>query len=182
MSVTRDELLQVIADNPDDHNGWLLYADWLQQHGEPRGELIALDIAIESATGDRVVELEVARHRLLQSSGAALLGDTLAKVVASGYCEVAWRRGFVVTFGYVGNEQVVHQRVIGWLVKLIFDNPEPFTFVHTMKFTRTDLSDVTPFARFKHLVELDVRGSNVRNHSISLLKEMRPTLRVRGGS
>ena len=39
MSVTRDDLLAVIDENPADDASWLAYADWLQQKGDPRGEL-----------------------------------------------------------------------------------------------------------------------------------------------
>ncbi|MDQ3339922.1 MAG: TIGR02996 domain-containing protein [Myxococcota bacterium] len=178
MSVTRDDLLQIIADTPADENAWLLYADWLQQHGEPRGELIALDIALETAT-ERKAELEAARVDLLARYGAAILGETFAKFVASGYGEVVWHRGFITVFGYAGNERVTHLRAVGWLVKLILDNPEPFTFLKKLTLSHTDISDVVPFAQFKHLVEIDVRSTNVRSASVEKLGELRPSLRVR---
>ncbi len=178
MSVTRDDLLAVIADSPQDENAWLLYADWLQQHGEPRGELIALDIALEQASGDRKTELEAARVDLLASYGAALLGETFAKFVASGYGEIVWHRGFITVFGYAGNQQVRHLRKVGWLVKLILDNPEPFTFLQKLTLSHTDIADIVPFAQFKHLVELDVRSTNVRGNSVKQLAELRPSLRV----
>jgi uncharacterized protein (TIGR02996 family) len=178
MTVTRDDLLAVIAENPADENAWLLYADWLQQHGEPRGELIALDIAIESAT-DRKAELEAARVDLLARYGANILGDTFAKFVASGYGEVVWHRGFITVFGYAGNERVTHLRAVGWLVKLILDNPEPFTFLKKLTLTHTDIADVVPFAKFKHLVDLDVRVTNVKHDSVEKLAALRPSLRVR---
>ena len=178
MSVTRDDLLAVIAENPADENAWLLYADWLQQHGEPRGELIALDIALETAT-DRKPELEAARVALLASYGAEILGETFAKFVASGYGEVVWHRGFITVFGYAGNERVTHLRKVGWLVKLILDNPEPFTFLKKLTLSHTDIADVVPFAQFKHLVEIDVRSTNVRAKSVAALAALRPSVRVR---
>jgi uncharacterized protein (TIGR02996 family) len=182
VSVTRDELLQVIAENPADENAWLLYADWLQQRSEPRGELIALDIALEQASGERKTELEAARVELLASYGAALLGETFAKFVASGYAEVVWHRGFITVFGYVGNTRVTHLRAVGWLVKLILDNPEPFTFLKKLTLSHTDIADVVPFAQFKHLVEIDVRSTNVKAASVEKLQALRPSMRVRSHS
>ena len=176
---TREDLLAVIAENPADENAWLLYADWLQQHGEPRGELIALDIAIESAAAERKAELEAARGELLASYGAKLLGETFAKFVASGYGEVVWHRGFITVFGFPGNTRVAHKRSVGWLVKLILDNPEPFTFLKKLALAHTDIADVVPFAKFKHLVEIDVRDTNVKHDSVEQLAALRPSLRVR---
>jgi uncharacterized protein (TIGR02996 family) len=44
---TGDALLQAILDEPDDNNLRLIYADWLQDHGEPdRAEFIRLDVAL----------------------------------------------------------------------------------------------------------------------------------------
>lgn len=176
MTVDRDELLGVIAENPDDHNGWLLYADWLQQRGEVRGELIALDIALESAAGPRKAELEAARVELLASYGAALLGDTFAKFVASGYGTVTWHRGFIVAFGYPGSARVSHKRAVGWLVKLIADNHEPFTFLRELAFPFTDLADLAPFTPFAHLEALDI--SHTRVVALAPLLHMRRLRRV----
>jgi len=161
MTVTRDDLLAVISESPDDHDAWLLYADWLQQRGEVRGELIALDIALETATAERKVELEAARVELVASYGAALLGETFAKFIASGYGAVTWHRGFISMFTYAGTHLMAHKRVVGWLVRLILDNPEPFTFLRRLELPWTDFSDLAPFVQFKHLAILDVAHTNV---------------------
>ncbi|MGN6110502.1 MAG: TIGR02996 domain-containing protein [Kofleriaceae bacterium] len=43
---TEAVLLAAIAENPDDEAAWLVYADWLQQRGDPRGELVQLESAL----------------------------------------------------------------------------------------------------------------------------------------
>ncbi|MBA3541340.1 MAG: TIGR02996 domain-containing protein [Deltaproteobacteria bacterium] len=43
------ELEAEIAKTPDEVAPYLVYADWLQQHGDPRGELIALSVELEHA-------------------------------------------------------------------------------------------------------------------------------------
>src|SRR5207237_10621860 len=40
-----DRLLRAALDAPDDDAPRLIYADWLQQRGDPRGEFIALQLA-----------------------------------------------------------------------------------------------------------------------------------------
>jgi len=179
VTVSRDDLLAVIAENPGDENAWLLYADWLQQHGEPRGELIALDIALEDATDDRKRALELARANLLASYSEKLLGATFYQFMTSGYGDVAWHRGFITLLSYAGSPRLQHKRAVGWLVKLVVDNPEPFTFVKKLAFPYTDIADVTPFAPFKHLADLDVTGTNVDEDNVAAMTALRPTLRVR---
>ena len=162
---SRDDLLAVIAENPDDHAGWMLYADWLQQRGEPRGELIALDVALETASDEQKQQLEAARGELIKTYATALLGETFSRFVASGYGKVVWRRGFITTFGYSGSGRSAHKRQVGWLVKLMADNPEPFTFLKVLMFAHTDVADLKPFVPFKHMTDLDLRDTNVRDIS-----------------
>ncbi len=99
--------------------------------------------------------------------------------MTSGYGDIAWHRGFITLLGYGGNTRLNFKRQVGWLVKLILDNPEPFTFVKKLAFTYTDIADIVPFAQFKHLVEIDVRDSNVDDANVEALAALRPSLRVR---
>lgn len=65
----------------------LVFGDWLQSVGDPRGELIAIDHALERATGAQRDEL-IARHK-------RLLADRTTALAVPG--EAVWRRGFVST-------------------------------------------------------------------------------------
>jgi uncharacterized protein (TIGR02996 family) len=50
---TGDGLLQAIIDEPDDNNLRLIYADWLQDHGQPdRAEFIRVEIAMHARWPD----------------------------------------------------------------------------------------------------------------------------------
>ena len=40
-----DAFLQAIIENPDDDAPRLLYADWLEERGDPRGEFIRVQCA-----------------------------------------------------------------------------------------------------------------------------------------
>ncbi len=81
------ELLAAIYDHPDDDGPRLVYADWLQERSDPRGEFIALQLRgeLDAAATKREREL-VKKH------GKAWLGP-IAKALHS---EVTWRRGFPV--------------------------------------------------------------------------------------
>jgi uncharacterized protein (TIGR02996 family) len=43
----RDHFLQMIAENPDDDTARLVFADWLDEHDDPLGEFIRLQIELE---------------------------------------------------------------------------------------------------------------------------------------
>jgi uncharacterized protein (TIGR02996 family) len=90
----------IVAD-PSDTSAYAVYADWLQRHGDPRGELIALQLAREAEllrkpTGRSTLQLAIGRH--LERHAATLLGPLAALVtdvrdpVAGPF---AWRLGFI---------------------------------------------------------------------------------------
>jgi uncharacterized protein (TIGR02996 family) len=159
---TLDDLLRVVSEGPDDTATWMLLSDWMQQRGDPRGELIALDLALEAEQGGRREPLAGRRAELLAAQAPALLGDTFAKVVAEGYGTVVWRRGFVDQVIYTGSRTMYrHQRAVGWVVRLMVEHYEPFTFTRDIRFTRTDLASVGQLARFAHLERLDICGTRV---------------------
>jgi uncharacterized protein (TIGR02996 family) len=90
----------IIAD-PDDRAAYAVYADWLQRQGDPRGELIALQLAREAElarghTGRSALATAIGRH--LERHAATLLGGLAALVgdvrdVAGA--PFAWRFGFI---------------------------------------------------------------------------------------
>jgi uncharacterized protein (TIGR02996 family) len=81
------ELERALIADPDDVATYLVYADWLQQEGDPRGELIARTIQAESDTNDDA-KLRAATKRRIERLIARLIGE-LADLNPS------WRRGFV---------------------------------------------------------------------------------------
>ena len=80
------ELLAQIAAAPDDVAPYLVYADWLQQRGDPRGRLIALQVA--SASPDEQTAL-IAEH-------AELAGPPID---VEPRPHVTWRYGFWFSLG-----------------------------------------------------------------------------------
>ena len=86
----RDRLLAAIAADPDAIENWIVYADWLTERDDPRGELINLELAIEAGATDEAV---VERHRALVRDEEGLLSPRLAE--QAHHLELQWWRGFI---------------------------------------------------------------------------------------
>ena len=65
-----------LHDDPDDIGTKLVYADWLQQQGHPRGALAAVQHRLSSSPKD--VELLAEERRLIQYGGDSLISKPLA--------------------------------------------------------------------------------------------------------
>ena len=94
-------LVAAILDAPDDEDSYLVYADWLQSQGDPRGELIALHHAEQRKPHDARIKramqsFEREHGRLLPARLVEVIGTepTTAGPIA-GQCAVQWRLGFV---------------------------------------------------------------------------------------
>src|SRR5262245_51105112 len=93
MSLNQDDaFLQAILEQPDDDTVRLIYADWLEEQGNPRGEFIRVQCALARLPTDdpRRAELEAREATLL----AAHRDAWLAPVREIG-TEWEFRRGFV---------------------------------------------------------------------------------------
>jgi len=82
------DLERAIAEPPDSPEPYLVYSDWLQERGDPMGELIALGAAAHDAPSQRA-----AFDRLLERRRAALFGE-LAPHIPS-HVRLDWFCGLV---------------------------------------------------------------------------------------
>jgi uncharacterized protein (TIGR02996 family) len=91
--MTRDDLLQAIVDDPDDDACRLVFADWLEDHGErERAEFIRVQIELAK------LPTTEKRRRILQEREAELLaGNEGEWVKPIRHCVDSWTfdRGFV---------------------------------------------------------------------------------------
>jgi len=83
------ELERQLLETPDSRELHLVYADWLQEHADPLGELIALGVAATGGTDDVTARFE--RHLKLHEG--RFLGE-LAKQLPS-HVALRWRYGLV---------------------------------------------------------------------------------------
>jgi uncharacterized protein (TIGR02996 family) len=92
-----DALLRAILDSPEDDAPRLVYADWLEEHGEPaRAEFIRLQIELarRPAEEDRRLELAERAEELENQHRTAWLQGTPAGVAVGGF-----ERGFPERMG-----------------------------------------------------------------------------------
>jgi uncharacterized protein (TIGR02996 family) len=86
--VSGPDLLRAVIEHPDDDARRLVYADWLQQQGDPQGELIAVQIQLAHATATERAELETRAKALLDAHS----GEWTAQL-GEGVRDVTFRRG-----------------------------------------------------------------------------------------
>jgi uncharacterized protein (TIGR02996 family) len=90
----RERLEARIAEDPDDAEAWKVYADLLQRSGDPRGELIVLQMAADAeraaSTSKKAGKAELAARKYLAKHAGALVGP-----LADLQEHLTWRFGFV---------------------------------------------------------------------------------------
>ncbi len=108
MSTTREALEDALAADPDDVAAHSAYADLLIEAGDPRGEYIRLQLALEDRNqpADRLRAMEQEAFALRREHEAEWLGPlaefvlpqqgpSIGAMVAEPGLEVTWRRGWV---------------------------------------------------------------------------------------
>jgi uncharacterized protein (TIGR02996 family) len=112
--VTRDDtFLQAIIENPDDDTPRLVYADFLDARGDPRGEFIRVQcqLALLPADDPRRTELEAVERRLLKEHdrewAAPLLLPLAGMVTHWGF-----RRGFIEELAVEARGLQLHADII----------------------------------------------------------------------
>jgi uncharacterized protein (TIGR02996 family) len=90
------ELEAAIEKAPDNVEAYLVYGDWLQSQGDPRGELIALQCAAHQAEGEEATKLKRQASALVRKYKEYLLGPLVdPETVQDEEVEVEWRFGFI---------------------------------------------------------------------------------------
>ena len=109
LNARNPELEKAILADPDDEAAYLVYADWLQGQGDPRGELITLSAQAEK-TKDR--KLKNTADKLFAENEAYLLGPLAEyrKTFDGKDAEtMTWRWGFIqslrVAFDHFANDE-----------------------------------------------------------------------------
>ncbi len=86
-TATRDRYRQLLAVAANDEDGGgVVLGDWLQQVGDPRGELVSVQLALETATDDERLRLQAIERKLIAYNGFVPKGLE---------AQPAWRRGFI---------------------------------------------------------------------------------------
>jgi len=122
------ELEAQIRARPDDIDPYLVYADWLQDHDDPRGTLIALQHELLQAPDDR--KLRAAEKALLRDHGDYLLPAALAPLLPTrpstdpfARSEVAWRLGFIERVRFARKRAGEDDLPMNEIVASVLDHP-----------------------------------------------------------
>jgi uncharacterized protein (TIGR02996 family) len=89
MAAKLDERLtleRALLDAPDDRAAWAVYADHLQQSGDPWGERLSLALAAGESTGNRFMQLHDA---VLRRADRSDIWSSSARLRAS--LELGWK-------------------------------------------------------------------------------------------
>ncbi len=93
------ELERVILEDPLDPDAWLVYGDWLEEAGDPRGELVAVQARHARDPGNP--ELLAAQRALFRRHGDALLDGLHEYLSPRGRLgplfRLSWEYGFIWT-------------------------------------------------------------------------------------
>lgn len=91
------DLAAAIFDHPDDDSGYLVYADWLQARGEPRGELISLEHGrARKPHNARVIRaLRQFRQRYGRMLPARVIEAMEIWPPYDATCELDWHMGYI---------------------------------------------------------------------------------------
>jgi uncharacterized protein (TIGR02996 family) len=89
---TNPDLEARILSNPDDLDAYAVYGDWLSEQGDPRGELVAIQLKrVERPDDPTLIERQT---KLLADHAKVWLGE-LAELDSVKDLSVTWRHGFV---------------------------------------------------------------------------------------
>lgn len=87
------ELEAGIVASPDDRDAYQVYGDWLVEQGDPLGELVAVQVALEKKPRDRT--LIKREEALMEEHRVTWLGNRLAHLQDEGEVGLDWRWGFL---------------------------------------------------------------------------------------
>ena len=96
-AVRNDELESIIDADPQDPVGWLIYGDWLQSEGDPRGELVAVQARLARDPGNPQL---MAEQRVLFKKNAHILLaglDDYLTLEPEPLLRLSWEFGYIWT-------------------------------------------------------------------------------------
>src|SRR5437773_2607673 len=104
MSSLREALEAALVEDPDDLATHSAYADHLMEQGDPRGELIQVQLALEdeSLTREDRARLKKRERSLLWHLGPACLGEELSGVLSRRGCAQVIERGWLTSLDVHG--------------------------------------------------------------------------------
>jgi uncharacterized protein (TIGR02996 family) len=163
--MTHDGFLQAILDDPDDDGLRLIYADWLEEHGDPRGEFIRVQCELaRGPTGRQRTRLENREQELLRQH---------EKEWAQPICSLA--NGWTFRRGFIDQVRVAGEKLLKGIDELFLRTPVrhlqsywSWEFISSLK--RTDLpAALTGCVHLKRLLSLDLSRTRLDSSAVQAL-------------
>ncbi|MBZ4412373.1 WGR domain-containing protein [Myxococcus faecalis] len=132
------ELEAAIQKDPDNVDAYLVYGDWLQAQGDPRGELIALQHALSKASGAEATALKKQVSAHIKKHKALLLGS-MAKGWSDEEITLEWHLGFIRS-ARLGRKEYDSEFDVGEGVKTLLTHPSG-RFLRSLAVGIVDASD-----------------------------------------
>ncbi len=184
-SASNPELEAAILSNPDRADAYLVYGDWLQHQGHPRGELIALQHAAQQASEAEAGRLNEQVNKHIQRHEGVLL-QGLTEAIHHKTLTVDWQLGYIRS-ARVNLKRYDIQEDLPGLVKVLLTHPSA-RFIRELTLGKLTYGVTAPYdGVFSALIEA---GSNTLQHlsigsamnaafpALSPLGEALPALRV----
>jgi len=104
-----ERFIEAVAAEPDDDGPRLVYADWLDERGDPRGRFVRTQVELARLPEDdpRRAPLEEVQARLLLRHEQRWLGE-LDDLLPAEHCGAEFERGFVADVTFWGREGARH--------------------------------------------------------------------------
>lgn len=109
------EVEKRIIERPDDREAWAVLADWLQERGSPRGQLISLDLQGKHAEAKAYLEQHLdfflgplAAHRTVYDEGGNNSIPHLRKVGINTDWEETNQEAFLWQYGFIRRVRLSH--------------------------------------------------------------------------
>lgn len=126
-----DDLEAVILEDPLDPAGWLVYGDWLQSEGDPRGELVAVQAKLARDPGNP--ELMEAQRALFRTHGDGLLEGLHHFLIPRGergpLFRLSWEFGYLWTANVTAAGHSLGELVAG--LRALLSHPSA-RFLHVL--------------------------------------------------
>jgi len=113
--VRNPALEAAIVANPDDRDAWAIYGDWLQEQGDPRGEVIALELGGKAKQAKKLFDQHpehflgpLAEHQTVRDEGANNGSSQLRTPAQEKEWQKTHRQAFLWRYGFIRRLRLSH--------------------------------------------------------------------------
>jgi uncharacterized protein (TIGR02996 family) len=151
LDAEQGRLLQDVLDHPDDDHARLVYADWLMERKDPRGEFISISIELETAKGDREKTIAARKEQLEQEHGDRWLQEIGWPEKSLGVPR--FEKGFITKMG------VLAQVLVPIMDSVFSREPVRKLEIRSVK-PASLLDEILANPKLQRVEEIDFWGSN----------------------